>query len=77
MSRPQPGAAAPRALARRASGSYAKTLASLAADHRLAFRRLSAASFLEVISSLPQRGRGSQAICSKMERMTPACKAPS
>ena len=46
MSLAPPGAAAPRALARRASGSYAKTLASLAADHRLAFRRLSAAYFL-------------------------------
>ena len=46
MSLAQTGAAATRALARRASGSYAKTLASLAADHRLAFRRLSAAYFL-------------------------------
>lgn len=46
MALAQIGAAAGRALARRASGSCAKTLAALAADHRLAFRRLSAAYFL-------------------------------
>ena len=40
------GAAAGRAMARRASGSCARALSALAADHRLAFRRLSAAYFL-------------------------------
>ena len=42
----QTGAAAGRMLARRANGSCAKALAALACDHRLAFRRLSAAYFL-------------------------------
>jgi len=40
------GAAAGRALTRRANGSCTKTLSALACDHRLAFRRLSAAYFL-------------------------------
>lgn len=40
------GAAAGRALARRASGSCARALAALACDHRSAFKRLSAAYFL-------------------------------
>ncbi len=40
------GALAGRAMARRAGGSCARTLSALACDHRLAFRRLSAAYFL-------------------------------
>lgn len=40
------GAAAGRAMARRASGACAKALSALACDHRLAFKRLSAAYFL-------------------------------
>ena len=40
------GAAAGRAMARRASGTCAKTLSALACDHRSAFKRLSAAYFL-------------------------------
>lgn len=40
------GAAAGRAMARRASGACAKALSALARDHRSAFRRLSAAYFL-------------------------------
>ncbi len=40
------GAAAAQAMARRASGSCAKALSALAGDHRMAFRRLSAAYFL-------------------------------
>ena len=40
------GAAAARLMACRASGSCAKALSALACDHRLAFRRLSAAYFL-------------------------------
>ena len=46
MSLVQSGAAAGRVLARRSGGSCAKALAALARDHRLAFRRLSAAYFL-------------------------------
>lgn len=46
MSLAKAGAAAGRALARRASGICARALAALAADHRMAFRRLSAAYFL-------------------------------
>lgn len=40
------GAAAAQMMARRANGSCARALAALACDHRLAFRRLSAAYFL-------------------------------
>ena len=40
------GAAAGKAMVRRASGPCAKALAALACDHRLALRRLSAAYFL-------------------------------
>lgn len=40
------GAAYAQAMLRRANGSCAKTLSLLACDHRLAFRRLSAAYFL-------------------------------
>lgn len=40
------GAAAARAISRRANGACARTLSSLACDHRSAFRRLSAAYFL-------------------------------
>ncbi len=40
------GAAAGRVMARRASGTCARTLAALARDHRSAFKRLSAAYFL-------------------------------
>lgn len=40
------GAAAAQTMARRASGSCAKALSALAGDHRMAFRRLSAAYFL-------------------------------
>ena len=40
------GALAGQALVRRSSGSCAKALSALARDHRLAFRRLSAAYFL-------------------------------
>lgn len=40
------GAAAGQVMARRASGPCAKALSALACDHRLAFRRLSAAYFL-------------------------------
>ena len=40
------GAAAGQIMARRASGPCAKALSALACDHRLAFRRLSAAYFL-------------------------------
>lgn len=40
------GAAAGRAMARRASGACAKALSALACDHRSAFKRLSAAYFL-------------------------------
>lgn len=40
------GAAAGQAMARRASGSCARVLSSLARDHRSAFKRLSAAYFL-------------------------------
>ena len=40
------GAAAGRAMARRASGPCAKALSALARDHRSAFKRLSAAYFL-------------------------------
>ena len=40
------GALAGQALVRRSSGGCAKALAALALDHRLAFRRLSAAYFL-------------------------------
>lgn len=40
------GMAAGQALARRSSGACSKALAALARDHRLAFRRLSAAYFL-------------------------------
>ncbi|MCI9156212.1 MAG: hypothetical protein HFF44_04620 [Lawsonibacter sp.] len=46
MTLAQAGAAAGRALARRASGTCARTLSALARDHRSAFRRLSAAYFL-------------------------------
>ena len=46
MTLAQAGAAALRAMTRRASGTCAKALAALACDHRSAFRRLSAAYFL-------------------------------
>lgn len=46
MSLARAGAAAGRAMARRASGSCARALSALACDHRLAFKRLSAAYFL-------------------------------
>lgn len=46
MTLAQAGALAGQALTRRASASCARTLSALARDHRLAFRRLSAAYFL-------------------------------
>ncbi len=46
MTLAQSGAAAARAMTRRASGACARALAVLACDHRSAFRRLSAAYFL-------------------------------
>lgn len=46
MTQAKVGALAGRALVRRSSGSVCKALAALAADHRLAMRRLSAAYFL-------------------------------
>ena len=46
MTLAQAGAAAARAMTRRASGACAKALSVLACDHRSAFRRLSAAYFL-------------------------------
>lgn len=46
MTLAQAGAAAGRAMARRAGGSCAKALSALACDHRLALKRLSAAYFL-------------------------------
>lgn len=46
MSLARMGAAAGQIMARRASGTCAKALSALACDHRLAFRRLSAAYFL-------------------------------
>ena len=46
MTLAQSGAAAARAMTRRASGPCARALAALACDHRSAFRRLSASYFL-------------------------------
>lgn len=46
MTLAQAGAAAGRAMARRAAGACARALSALACDHRSAFKRLSAAYFL-------------------------------
>ncbi len=46
MTQAKAGAMAGQCLVRRASGSCAKTLSALTSDHRMAFRRLSAAYFL-------------------------------